>query len=456
MENRSDKNDKKGKTTKLHRRLGAMCCAASLTFGTVVWAQDGGGNVGRATRNGGVAADGSGVRGGQGGPGLGGRGGQGGPNGGGRGGVSAPVVEAPKMRSTLSETERADVEALRLQMVKDGIAFLKKAQMSNGSFSASPRAGVGPTIVVATALLRCGVALDEPVLAKALAFLEDAIQDDGGIYSSGGHVAAYESCLGLVCFDLANKAAGDGRYDAVVANAEKYVRGTQYNEASGVSQDEEYFGGVGYGAGSGTRPDLSNTQFFVEALREIGADEDDPAIQDALVFVSRCQNLESEDNPVGGSTAKTNDGGFVYTFVSEQENPAGQEVGGGLRSYGSMTYAGLKSLIYAGLTADDPRVQAATNWIRDNYTMKQNPGLGKRGLFYYYHTASKCLNTLGMKTFEDKNGVEHDWRRELIETLALAQNVDGSWVNTDRMWMETDANLVTGYVLTVLTYCAAE
>ena len=142
--------------------------------------------------------------------------------------------------------------------------------------------------------------------------------------------------------------------------------------------------------------------------------------------------------------------------MSEQENPAGQEVSGGLRSYGSMTYAGLKSLIYAGLTADDPRVQAATSWIRDNYTMKQNPGLGKRGLYYYYHTASKCLKTLGMKTFEDKNGVEHDWRRELIETLALAQNVDGSWVNTDRMWMETDANLVTGYVLTVLTYCAAE
>ncbi|MBR4833096.1 MAG: terpene cyclase/mutase family protein [Thermoguttaceae bacterium] len=359
------------------------------------------------------------------------------------------------MRKTLTETERADVEALRLQLVEDGIEFLKKARAANGSFSASPRSGVGPTIVVATSLLRSGVSLDEPVLADALKFLEGSVQEDGGVYSSGGHVAVYESCLGLVCFDLANKAAGDGRYDEIVANAEKYVRSSQYNKEDGVSQDEEYFGGVGYGAGSGTRPDLSNTQFFIEALRDVGADEDDPAIQDALVFVSRCQNLESEDNPVG-STAKTNDGGFVYTFVSEQENPAGQEVSGGLRSYGSMTYAGLKSLIYAGLAADDPRVQAATNWIRDNYTMEQNPGLGKRGLYYYYHTMAKCLNALGGKTFEDKDGVERDWRRELIETLALAQNVDGSWVNTDRMWMETDANLVTGYVLTVLAYCAAE
>ena len=420
------RNDKKEKTAKFIRRFGAICCAASLTLGTVAWAQGGRG----ATE---------------------GRGGQGG-----RGAQTAPVVKAEKMRQTLSDAEKNDVEALRLQLVKGGIAFLKKAQASNGSFSASPRAGVGPTIVVATALLRSGVALDDPTLAKTLAFLEDAIQEDGGIYSSGGHIASYESCLGLVCFDLANKAAGDGRYDAVVANAEKFVRSAQYNESNGVSQDEEYFGGVGYGAGSGTRPDLSNTQFFVEALREIGAEEDDPAIQDALVFVSRCQNLESEKNPVGGSTAKTNDGGFIYTFVDGEENPAGQEVSGGLRSYGSMTYAGLKSLIYAGLTADDPRVQAATNWIRDNYTTSENPGLGKRGLYYYYHTASKCLKALGVKTFEDKDGVAHDWRRELVETLALAQNVDGSWVNTDRMWMETDANLVTGYVLTVLSYCAAE
>jgi squalene-hopene/tetraprenyl-beta-curcumene cyclase len=267
-------------------------------------------------------------------------------------------------------------------------------------------------------------------------------------------LSTYESCLGLVCFMLANEQAGDGRYDEIVKNAETFARGSQYNAASGFSQDDEYFGGVGYGTGSSSRPDLSNTQFFVEALREIGAEKDDQAIQDALVFVSRCQNLESEDN-VSGQT-KSNDGGFIYTFVSGQENPAGQEASGGLRSYGSITYAGLKSLIYAGLTADDPRVAAATNWIRDNYSMTQNPGLGKKGLYYYYHTLSKCFQVLGEPTFKDKFGVEHDWRSELIETLALAENADGSWVNEDRMWFESDANLVTGYVLIVLSYCAEE
>jgi len=374
----------------------------------------------------------------------------------GRGGMEqGAAVVAKKMRKALSEEERANLETLRLQMIEQGVAYLAKSQSASGSFSASPRVGIGPTIIDVIGLLRVGTSLDDPTLQKGLAFLEGSIQEDGGIYSEGGRLSSYESCLGLVCFMLANQAGGDGRYDKIVANAESFVRKSQYNESNGVSRDDEYFGGVGYGNDSGTRPDLSNTQFFIEALREIGAEEDDPAIQDALVFVSRCQNLESEDNPIAGQT-KTNDGGFIYTFVSGQENPAGQEVSGGLRSYGSITYAGLKSLIYAGLTADDPRVEAATNWIRENYSTMENPGLGKKGLYYYYHTLSKCFQALGESSFEDKNGVLHNWRNELIETLALAENVDGSWVNDDRMWFETDANLVTGYVLIVLSYCASD
>ena len=315
-------------------------------------------------------------------------------------------------------------------MLADGVEYLRKVQLPNGSFSASPRVGVGPTLVVAIGLLRAGVSLDDPLLAKTLKFVESSIREDGGIYSEGGRLSCYETCVGLVCFSLANKAAGDGRYDDVLKGAEKFARAAQFNETNGSKREDENFGGVGYGAEKSTRPDLSNTQFFVEALREIGAEEDDQAIQDALVFVSRCQNLESEDNPVAGQT-RGDDGGFFYTFVSPDENPA-------------------------GLTADDPRVEAATRWIRDNYTTTENPGLGKRGLYYYYNTFSKCLKVLGEDEFVDKDGVKHDWRAELIKTLALAQNVDGSWVNDDRMWYETDANLVTGYVLTVLTLCEKE
>ena len=118
-----------------------------------------------------------------------------------------------------------------------------------------------------------------------------------------------------------------------------------------------------------------------------------------------------------------------------------------------MTYMGLKSLIYAGLTADDPRVKAATEWIRKNYRLDQNPGLGQQGLYYYYHTFAKALDAIGEETFLDADGKPHDWRIELTQKLAREQKANGSWINNQSRWLEADPNLVTGYALLALSYC---
>ena len=118
-----------------------------------------------------------------------------------------------------------------------------------------------------------------------------------------------------------------------------------------------------------------------------------------------------------------------------------------------MTYMGLKSLIYAGLTNEDPRVKAATEWIRKNYRLDQNPGLGQQGLYYYYHTFAKALDALGEDTFLDAAGTRHNWRSELTRKLASEQQADGSWINSQSRWLEADPNLVTGYALLALSYC---
>ena len=156
------------------------------------------------------------------------------------------------------------------------------------------------------------------------------------------------------------------------------------------------------------------------------------------MFVSRCQNLESEHNTTKYAS-KVNDGGFYYTRVLEQGRTRnGESADGGLRSYASMTYCGLKSMIYAGLTKDDPRVKAALQWIRKNYDLKSNPGMGDAGLYYYYHTFAKTLDVLGVDEFEDAKGVKHDWRRELTEELARRQRptVRGS-TRTTNGWKAT-------------------
>lgn len=211
-----------------------------------------------------------------------------------------------------------------------------------------------------------------------------------------------------------------------------------------------FYGGAGYGSHS--RPDLSNTSFLVDALHALGAGADDEAMQKALQFVSRCQNLESDANS-SPFAAKINDGGFFYTVANGGESKAGNEPNGGLRSYGSMTYAGLKSMIYAGVDRDDPRVKAAVDFARNHYTLDQNPGVGQQGLFYYYHTLAKALDAYGDDAFVDGSGGKHDWRAELREKLSELQQSDGSWINETVRWMEGDPNLVSGYVLLTLAHC---
>ena len=170
------------------------------------------------------------------------------------------------------------------------------------------------------------------------------------------------------------------------------------------------------------------------------------------MFVSRCQNLKSEfnDQPWAG---KVNDGGFIYTAANGGSSLAGNEPGGGLRSYASMTYAGLKSMIYAGLTADDPRVKAALDYIAKHYTLDENPGLGQKGLYYYYQTFAKAMALLASRRSIDARARVHDWRAELVAALAKRQNPDGSWVNPADRFMEGDPNLVTAYGLLALAYC---
>jgi squalene-hopene/tetraprenyl-beta-curcumene cyclase len=334
------------------------------------------------------------------------------------------------------------------ETVKQGVDYLRQAQADDGSFSAA--AGPGITAIAATAMLRSGLTPSDPTVAKSLKYLEQFVHDDGGIYGEGSRYKNYETSLSIVCFKEANS---DGKYNKLLAGAEKFVKNEQWDEGEGHEVSSMSYGGAGYG--SHERPDLSNTSFLIDALHSVGRGKDDPAMQKALIFVSRSQNLENEYNtaPFG---AKVNDGGFFYTPAAGGQSQAGQTPEGGLRSYGSMTYAGLKSMIYAGVSRDDPRVKAAYKWITQHYTLDENPGMGDNGLYYYYHTFAKALATIGDDQLIDADGKSHNWRTELANQLASKQQKDGSWVNTTPRWLEGDPNLVTSYALLALSYCEPE
>lgn len=344
---------------------------------------------------------------------------------------------ASSKENQINSEEQARVE-------RAAIAFFRQSQAADGSFSS--QSGPGITGLVATSLLSVGVPSEDPVVSQAIQYILTTKRDDGGLYAQGSRHANYETCLAMMALSKAN---ADGRYNLTLQEAQKFVKGEQWDEGEGINPKDPAFGGAGYGSKS--RPDLSNTAFFIEALRTTGVAQEDPAIQRALAFVNRCQNLESPANDTPFAP-KLNDGGFYYTPANGGDSMAGKdEATGGLRSYASMTYAGLKSMLYAGLTQDDYRVKAALKYLSKNYSVTTNPGMGAAGHYYYLQTMSKALSVAGISSFDSNNGTHH-WKADVLDQLKKTQKIDGSWSNPEPRWMEGDPNLVTAYALLSLSH----
>ena len=334
-------------------------------------------------------------------------------------------------------------------MVSRAVTYLETSREESGAFS--PHLGPAITGLVATGLLRHGRSVDDPIVADAIDYVLSFRQEDGGVYPPDSNYRNYETAIAVQLLREAATAPGSRQdHTETLAGAERFLRGLQWDDGEGHGVESLSYGGAGYGRHR--RPDLSNTSYLIDALHALGRGADDPAIQRALVFVSRTQNLESPHNTTPFA-AKVNDGGFYYTPAAGGSSQAGEAPGGGLRSYGSMTYAGLKSMIYAGVGPDDPRVVAAIDWLRPRYTLEENPGMGTSGLYYYFHTFAKALDAIGQPTFTDADGVEHDWRAELAQKLADEQQPSGAWANANERWLESDPNLATAYALLALSYC---
>jgi len=274
---------------------------------------------------------------------------------------------------------------------------------------------------------------------------------DGGIYVRG--LATYNTSISV----MALLAGNQPEFRDPIIKARRFLIGQQQDHG----EDNPVHGGIGYG-GRLAHSDLSNTHLAIEAIyhsRRIldateQADEKDLDWEAALTFISRTQNLEESNDLPWASNEDSERGGFVYTptesMAGEYQRPDGQV---GLRSYGSMTYAGLLSMIYAEVDADDPRVTSAKEWIERHYTLEENPRMGAEGLYYYYHTMSKALSAANVDRLSPDGESIVNWRAELAVKIFEEQQADGSWVNSESSrWMEDDPVLVTAYSLLTLAH----
>jgi squalene-hopene/tetraprenyl-beta-curcumene cyclase len=339
--------------------------------------------------------------------------------------------------------------------IDKGLGFLKSQQKEDGSWSAADPSHPGLTAVALMAFQRepSGKYFKEQpeFMQKGYAFLRSKAQPDGGIYSQG--LANYNTSLALMA--LLN--SGNPKDEPLIEAAHNFIIGQQAKGLPNPSLD----GGIGYGPSGSSHghPDLDNTLVALEALRAYKAAH--PSVEvaagkdlnwnAAIEFISRCQNLPATNKEPWASGDPKNKGGFVYfpgdSNAGETKLPDGHVA---LRSYGSMSYAGLLSFIYADLKKDDPRVTSAIDWLKQNYTLDENPGLQHAGLYYYYHLMSKGLAAAGLKELSLPDGRKIDWEKDLGLKLINIQNADGSWVNDTGRWMEKDPVLVTSYCVMAL------
>lgn len=289
-------------------------------------------------------------------------------------------------------------------------------------------------------------------MRKAYAFILGTQKEDGGFYVEG--YANYNTAVSMMGLLTAHGA----EFDAPLRTARGYLVGLQNDLGVKGKLDTPFDGGVGYGRRY-PHSDLNNSLLALEAIyhsRRLVADtrtqHRELDWKAAISFLQNCQNLPSHNRGTNVANDAANLGGFhYYPGFSQAGNVTNSLTGRvSLRSYGSASYAGLLSYVYADLDADDPRVTSVMNWLGNNYTLEENPGMGQQGLYYYFQLITKALTAANIDELTTRDGTTIHWRKDLARRIINLQKADGSWANDNNRWWETDPVLVTSYCVIAL------
>ncbi len=364
----------------------------------------------------------------------------------------------------------ADLEKAVAAAIAKGRTFLLSQQEANGGFTdravEQMQANVSFTAMAVSALVASvpstAVSKDEAI-RKGLTFLKGLQREDGAIVDNPKWT---NYCTSAAIAALASAKVGDFR--AVQSKAMAYLRSSQIVDES----NKGSFGGFPYK--DGQTADGSNAFIAGTALELGDLPKDAVERKNMKRFASGLQNSdESNPDPITIKTedgeertvVSSNDGGAIYRVGESKAGMVKRSDGTWeLRSYGSMTYAVLKLLMFAGVKADDARVQALVGWISSHWTVDRNPGFesaedpqsaGQQGYYYYLYTMARALDsyeTVSGKPLvvRDADGRKHNWRAEIAHAVLKRQAESGSWRNEVDRWMEGMQTLATAFAMQTL------
>jgi hypothetical protein len=306
-----------------------------------------------------------------------------------------------------SRPSRADVTSEAVEKaVRDGMAFLLAKQNGNGSWDGNP----GTTELVTLALLTAGQTPDSPKVRRAIQ------------YSLASRPEDLNNTYAIALQTMVMAAADPRRYqDRIARNAQWLVEAQQVSVGGRNARGFAAVGSWSYTINQAQHGDNSNTQYALLGLHaagEAGIEIPAPVWMAARRYWVSCQQA---------------DGGWQY-----QPAPGA--------STGSMTTAGISSLVISGLGLFHGReelrgdsihncgqesvnipLQRAVNWLGMNFQTNQNINAGMQWKHYYLYGLERAGRLAGLRYFG-----RHDWYREGADELVQTQNRGtGGWQGDD-------------------------
>ena len=275
-----------------------------------------------------------------------------------------PVVASQQRAGGRGPAPAASLSAETRQKLMESLnsaaAYLKLQQQPNGFWDANP----GVSAVAAAALLRqTGVDQAKRLenVGKALDSIAAMAKPDGGIYDKA--IPHYITAVSV----MALAAAGRPQDKPLIEKGRAYLADHLWDEGEGIPVTDKWYGGIGYGGSNpDRRADIISLEYALRAMKEAELPANDAAWQKAIVFLQRTQN----NSEVNRQEWAKNDGGFVYypgfSYSSE----------GATASYGSATYAGVMSYVWANVKKDDDRVKARAQMGARQLHRRREPGHG--------------------------------------------------------------------------------
>jgi hypothetical protein len=327
-----------------------------------------------------------------------------------RGPVVALVAGSLLLGAPVSLRGAAVTSADVQRAIRGGIGYLISIQDRNGGWPGQP----GTTALVTLALLTAGERANSPAVAKALSNLR-------GLTPEGQN-----NTYAVALQTMAYAAADPNAYQVAISHNVNWLEATQIRGApGGMAGPIQVRRFAGTGAGSWAYPsgpmaqqgDNSNTQYALLGLLA-GSEAGIPVKRDvwasARHYWEQCQQQ---------------DGGWNYKPV---RGP----------STGSMTCAGLSSLIITGLKRYqghetlvgeniqhcgegeyDRKLQAAIDWMGQHFSVRENPNSGQMWRYYYLYGMERAGRLSGQRFFGT-----HDWYREGAQVLVDEQDkLSGAW-----------------------------